>query len=72
LPPWPAFLLAGATLALSIRGKVTAGRAMLAAAATWIVFVAFNKQAFANYYWLGVGLLCASVALLLAPEPRSR
>ena len=71
LPAWPAFLLAGATLALSLRGKVTAGRAMLAAAATWIVFVAFNKQAFANYYWMGVGLLCASVALLLAPEPRA-
>ena len=68
LPAWPAFLLAGATLALSLRGKVTGGRAMLASAATWIVFVAFNKQAFANYYWLGVGLLCASVALLLPPE----
>ena len=71
LPAWPAFLLAGATLALSLRGKVTAGRAMLAAAATWIVFVAFNKQAFANYYWMGVGLLCASVALLLAPDQDS-
>ena len=72
LPPWPAFLLAGATLALALRGKVTAGRAMLAASASWIVFVAFNKQAFANYYWLGVGLLCASVALLLPHEPRGR
>ena len=71
LPAWPAFLFAGATLALSLRGRVTGGRAMLAAAATWIVLVALNKQAFANYYWLGVGLLCASVALLLAPEPLS-
>ena len=68
LPAWPAFLAAGGTLALSVRGKITPGRAMLAGAVSWIVFVAFNKQAFANYYWMAVGLLCASVVLLLAPE----
>ena len=69
LPSWPAFLLAGGVLASMLRGRMTAGRAMLTAAAAWLVFVAFNKQAFANYYWMGVGLLCAAVALLTAPEP---
>lgn len=68
LPPWPAFLLAASVMTLSLRHRMTTGRAMLAASATWIVFVAFNKQAFANYYWLAVGLLCASVALLSLPD----
>jgi len=68
LPTWPAFLLAGATLALALRGQVTGRPGHARRLATWIVFVAFNKQAFANYYWLAVGLLCASVALLLPPS----
>jgi len=68
LPPWPAFLLAGATLGISLWRGITPGRLMLGVAATWIAFVSFNKQAFANYYWLGVGLLCAAVALFAAPD----
>jgi hypothetical protein len=68
LPPWPAFLLAGATLVISLWRGITPGRLMLGVAATWIAFVSFNKQAFANYYWLGVGLLCAAVALFAAPD----
>jgi hypothetical protein len=68
LPPWPAFLIAGATLAATLSRGITPGRLMLGVAATWIAFVSFNKQAFANYYWLGVGLLCAAVALFAAPD----
>ncbi|MGA8889963.1 MAG: hypothetical protein WB493_00245 [Anaeromyxobacteraceae bacterium] len=68
LPPWPAFLIAGATLAISVWRGIAPGRLMLGVAATWIAFVSFNKQAFANYYWLGVGLLCAAVALFAAPD----
>jgi hypothetical protein len=69
LPSWPAFLLAGAILVASMRGRMTVGRALLASASAWIVFVAFNKQAFVNYYWMGVGLLCAAVAAI-ATSPR--
>jgi len=28
-----------------------------------MMLVLFNKQAFCNYYWLAVGLLCAAVAV---------
>ena len=69
LPSWPAFLLAGASLAATLRRTVSPGQGVLASAATWIVFVAFNKQAFCNYYWLAVGLLCAAVALLTDRYP---
>jgi hypothetical protein len=69
LPPWPAFLLAGGVLWATLGRRVSVAQAILASASTWIVFVAFNKQAFANYYWLGVGLLCAAVAALAAGSP---
>jgi len=71
-PSWPAFVLAGATLVATLRGSMTIGRATLASASAWIVFVAFNKQAFANYYWMGVGLLCAGVAVLTPSPPNGR
>jgi hypothetical protein len=63
LPIWPAFLLAGAALALGLRRAITLDQAALTAAGAWLVLVLFNKQAFCNYYWLAVGLLCAAVAL---------
>lgn len=69
LPIWPAFVLAAATLALGLRGGVTVTRAILVAAGAWLALVLFNKQAFCNYYWLAVGLLCAAVASAAgAPE----
>jgi hypothetical protein len=70
LPSWPAFVLAGAILLASLRGRMTMGRALLTSASAWIVFVAFNTQAFVNYYWMGVGLLCAGVAAIAASPPR--
>jgi len=63
LPTWPAFVLAGATWLLTIRRAMTSAQAVLSAATFWLVFVILNKQAFTNYYWLAVGLLCAAVAL---------
>jgi len=69
LPSWPAFLLAGAVLLATLERKVSVAQALLASASTWILFVVFNKQAFANYYWLGVGLLCAAMAALAARSP---
>lgn len=70
IPTWPAFAAAGLVLVASLRRPVTPARAMLAAAGTWLVFVLFNKQAFCNYYWMAVGLLCAAVALLAVPSTR--
>jgi hypothetical protein len=45
---------------------------MLASAAVWLVLVAFNKQAFCNYYWLAVGLLCGATALLVRGQADGR
>ena len=63
LPIWPAFVLAAATIASGIRQAISPERAILAAAGAWMTLVLFNKQAFCNYYWLAVGLLCAAVAV---------
>jgi len=63
LPTWPAFPIALAVLALGTGRAPSPGRALLSGVAAWIAFVAFNKQAFCNYYWLAVGLLCAAVAI---------
>jgi hypothetical protein len=38
-------------------------QAVAAAAASWFVIVLFARQSFCNYYWLCVGLLCATVAV---------
>lgn len=66
LPVWPAFALAALALAYGTDRRGDLAQALLAAAFAWLVFVVFNKQAFLNYYWLGVGLLCAALAALPA------
>jgi len=38
------------------------------AGAAFLLVVVAYKQAFCNYYWLSVGLLCAAVSALLGPE----
>ncbi len=68
LPTWPAFPIALAVLAFGAGRAPSPGRALLSGAAAWIAFVAFNKQAFCNYYWLAVGLLCAAVAMTSSGE----
>jgi hypothetical protein len=69
LPSWPAFLLSGAVLFLSLRRTVSTAQAVIAGATAWTFLVLFSKQAFCNYYWLSVGLLCGAAALLLRPAP---
>jgi hypothetical protein len=69
LPSWPAFVVAGGALAILLRRTATVAQAVLAGASAWLLLVLLNKQAFCNYYWLAVGLLCAAVALLVAPDP---
>jgi hypothetical protein len=64
LPSWPGFVLAGATLLATVRRSISPGRAALASASTWMVFVLSSKQGHCNYYWLAVGLLCAAAAIL--------
>jgi hypothetical protein len=61
-PVWPAFVAALAVLVAGLRAPFTLSRAYAVTAASWLVLVLFNKQAFTNYYWLAVGLLCASIA----------
>jgi hypothetical protein len=63
LSPWIALPAAAAILALAAGRRVPLERAVLAGAAAWLAFLLFSKQAFCNYYWLIVGLLCAAVAL---------
>jgi hypothetical protein len=57
------FAAAAAVLAATMRARSTASHAVLVAASAFLAFVLFNKQAFANYYWLASGLLALSVAL---------
>jgi hypothetical protein len=70
-------MLAGMALSLWRCPRDAAGFAA-ALALTFLPFIAFNKQAFANYYYFIIGALCCAVAALpltqdtsalTAPEP---
>jgi hypothetical protein len=56
-------LLGALLLALCLRKNPTLLQAVAAAAAAWFGVLLFYKQPFCNYYWLCVGLLCATVAV---------
>jgi hypothetical protein len=71
LPSWPAFLLAGASLVATVRSSIAPWQGLLSGTITWMVLVAFNKQAFCNYYWLAVGLFCAALAARTGSQDRS-
>jgi hypothetical protein len=63
---WMAALGFAAALALLAAFSPRPGRlaaAMLASGAAFLWFLLLNKQAFCNYYFLAVGLLCAACAL---------
>jgi len=62
-PVWPAFALAGgAVLAAMLRCGRGPGAFAAGVALVLFVFFAFNKQAFANYYYLVIAGLCISIA----------
>ena len=58
----PAFAASVVVLVLALRGPVTLARAATSAAAAWLLLVLLNKQAFCNYDFLGIGLLCVAIA----------
>jgi hypothetical protein len=62
LPLWPSFVLAGAVSLLGAARARTTSSAIAFGSLAWLILVMTSKQAFANYYWLAVGLLCAAVA----------
>ena len=57
-----AFVAAGIVLALTLKRRLSLAQAATAAAASWLILVLLNKQAFCNYDYLGIGLLCVAVA----------
>ena len=66
---WLAFILAPLTIALGIwRAPRTPAGFALAVALTLLVFFAFSKQAFVNYYYVVLGALCCALAAA-GPEP---
>lgn len=63
LPAWLPFLLAAAVIAFAWRnGTVTPSAKCHAIGFVLLVFFAFNKQAFCNYYFLVIGALVCAVA----------
>jgi len=66
-----------AAAAIMVMARTLTGRldkVTATSAAAWLSFVFLNKQAFCNYYWLGVSLLCVAcfqIAELLRPHPFS-
>lgn len=53
------------------RAPKTAGGFAAAVATTYLTFFAFNKQAFANYYYFVVGALCIAVAAITPAATKS-
>jgi hypothetical protein len=58
-----AFLAAVVVIGLALwRAPRTPSGFALALAATFLIFFAFNKQSFCNYYFLAIGCLCVAIA----------
>ena len=70
LPSLVGFAAALPAVALSLRrGARTAAGFAASTALTLLLFFAFNKQAFCNYYFLCIAGLCAAAAAWPASEP---
>ena len=64
-----AFLAAGAAIALALwRAPRTPAGFAAASALVFLVFFAFSKQAFTNYYSFVIGTLCTAAAAARLPE----
>jgi len=73
LPQWASFAVAFVALVLSSwRAPRTPAGFAAASAFVFVVFFAFAKQAFCNYYFLVLGLGCCALAALHAPAARSK
>ncbi len=67
---WPAFVLFALATALALwRAPKTASGFALASGFVWLVFFAFNKQAFCNYYALVIGVLCLALSASSRAHP---
>jgi hypothetical protein len=60
-------LLSAALFFVCLRRDTGLALACSSAAAAWFLTLILNKQAFCNYYWLCVALLCAAAAALAKP-----
>jgi len=73
LPQWASFAVALLALVLSLwRAPRTPAGFAAASAFVFVVFFAFAKQAFCNYYFLVLGLGCCALATLHAPAAGDR
>jgi uncharacterized membrane protein len=54
--------LGAVLIAFCLRRNMSLAQAAAAAGAGWFVTLLLSKQAFCNYYWLCVGLLCATIS----------
>jgi hypothetical protein len=69
LPTWVAFAVALLALGLALwRAPRSPSGFAAAVSLTYLCFFAFNKQAFANYYYFVIGALCCAVAASAAPK----
>src|SRR5262249_38396094 len=68
LPQWASFAMALVALGLSWwRAPRTPAGFAASAALVFLLFFAFAKQAFCNYYFMVLGIACCAVAALHAP-----
>lgn len=70
LPSAIGILAVGAVLLATVRPRAAVDQALRAASAGLLALFAFNKQAFANYYWLAAGLLLLA-AVVTAERARA-
>lgn len=69
LPLWLAFALAGIAIAVGLwRAPRTPAGFAAATALVFLAFLAFNKQAFWNYYHLPLGALAMAAAVAVPPR----
>ena len=69
VPDGLGFAAAGAVVAAGWRRAREPAGALAVAVLAWLVLILLAKQAFANYYGLAVGLLCAGVAAATPRQP---
>jgi len=65
---WLAFVMVVPAMLLSLwKARRGPGGFALAMSLVYLVFIAFNKQAFCNYYFFVIGCLCCAIVLIGTP-----